>query len=86
MAENVRSGGMGPPDDMVTALTIMANNMVGHQVELMRDLMSCSDPAAMVAAATTWTERTITSFVNDQARVVEATAAQVERFVRLPPQ
>lgn len=86
MADSMRASGVGPPEDMVTALTIMANNMVGRQVELMQELMSCADPAAMVAATTTWTERTITSFMNDQARVVEATTAQMERFVRIPPQ
>ena len=86
MVENRQTGRDGPPADMMKALAMMANNMMQRQMELMQELASCSDPAAMTIATTQWTERTITGFINDQARVVEATATQVERFVRTPLQ
>lgn len=86
MAESRQTSGTMPPPDVMTALAAMASHMMERQMELMQDLMRCSDPAAVTAATTQWTERCITGLINDQARVVEATAAQVERFVRAPLQ
>ena len=63
-----------------------AATQVERQMELMQELMRCTDPASLTTATTQWTERSITGFINDQARVMEATAAQVERFVRTPLQ
>ena len=60
----------------------MASHMMERQMELVQDLMRCADPAELTAATTQWTERCITGFINDQAKVMEATAVQVERFVR----
>ncbi len=86
MAGSRQTGGSVPPPDVVTALAAMASHMMERQMELVQELMRCSDPAAMTVATTQWTERSITGFINDQARVMEATAAQVERLVRAPLQ
>lgn len=86
MAESRQTGGAAPTPDVMTALAAMASHMMERQMELMQELMRCSDPASVTVATTQWTERSITGFINDQARVMEATAAQVERFVRTPLQ
>lgn len=73
-----------PPADMAAALATMATHMVERQIELMRTLMTCTDPAALTTAATKWTEASFTGLIADQARVMEAAAAQAAQFVSGP--
>jgi len=85
MADNAGTHSAAPPPDLVAALTTMGSHIIERNFDYVRDLMGCSDPAAVAAVTTKWTERNISQFFHDQSQVMEAAMAQAQRFTSPRP-